>query len=108
MMYMPDALKAAVQVMEADPCRLIHRNCFNVTALSFDPEIIYKAIKKYIPDFKIDYIIDPVKQSIANSWPNSMNDSAAREEWDWEPEYDLDMMVVDMLAKLRVKLNIPE
>jgi len=103
MMYMPDALKAAVQLMEADPGRLIHRNCFNVSAMSFDPEMIFKAIKKHIPDFRIEYKIDPVKQAIANSWPNYMDDSSARQEWSWMPEYDLDTMVTDMLEKLRAK-----
>lgn len=105
MMYMPDALKAAVQIMEADPSRLIHRNCFNVTAMSFEPEMIAAAIRKHIPHFRIEYDVDPVKQSIANSWPNKMDDTAAREEWDWEPEYDLESMTVDMIAKLKAKLS---
>jgi len=106
MMYMPDALKAAVQIMEADPARLIHRNCFNVSAMSFEPEMIAATIKKHIPDFRMEYDIDPIKQSIANSWPNKMDDTAAREEWDWEPEYDLDTMTADMIAKLKIKLGI--
>jgi len=105
MMYMPDALKAAVQIMEADPSRLVHRNCFNVSAMSFEPEMIAAAIRKHIPDFRIEYSIDPIKQSIANSWPNQMDDSAAREEWDWEPEYDLETMTADMIDKLKVKLG---
>ncbi len=105
MMYMPDALKAAVQLMEADPSRLVHRNCFNVTAMSFDPEIITSAIRKHIPEFKIEYHIDPIKQAIANSWPNSMDDTAARAEWDWSPDYDLDKMTIDMIEKLKAKLN---
>jgi len=106
MMYMPDALKAAVHLMEADPARLVHRNCFNVTAMSFDPEIITASIRKHIPDFKISYVVDPIKQAIANSWPNSMDDSAARAEWDWMPEYDLERMSADMIAKLRIKLKV--
>ncbi|MCB5269791.1 MAG: NAD-dependent epimerase/dehydratase family protein, partial [Candidatus Cloacimonadaceae bacterium] len=100
MMYMPDALRSAVELMEADPAKLIHRNCFNVTAMSFDPEIIAAAIRKYIPEFKLEYKVDPVKQAIANSWPNSMDDSAARQEWGWKPEYDLDSMTRDMLDKV--------
>lgn len=104
MMYMPDALRSAVEVMEADPAKLIHRNCFNVTAMSFDPEIIAAAIRKYMPEFKLEYKVDPIKQAIANSWPNSMDDSAAREEWGWKPEYDLDAMTRDMLEKVGAKL----
>ncbi len=105
MMYMPDALRAAVQLMEADPTTLIHRNCFNVTAMSFDPELIAASIRSHIPEFRIEYHVDPIKQAIANSWPNSMDDSAAREEWGWKPEFNLAAMTADMLAKLRVKLG---
>ena len=105
MMYMPDALAAAVQIMEADPAKLIHRNCFNVTAMSFDPEIIAAAIRKHIPEFVLDYDVDPVKQAIAESWPNSMDDSAARAEWGWEPEYNLESMTIDMLQKVAAKLK---
>lgn len=104
MMYMPDAIKAGIDLMEADPARLIHRNAFNVTAMSFDPEIIAAAIKRHIPEFTIDYDVDPVKKAIAESWPNSMNDSAARAEWDWEPEYDLEAMTKDMIKVLSNKL----
>ena len=74
--------------------------------MSFDPEGIYQAIKKYVPDFEMEYAIDPLKQSIADSWPNSLDDSCARNEWDWKPQFDLDSMTKDMLEKLRVKLNI--
>ncbi|MBC8479297.1 MAG: L-threonine 3-dehydrogenase [FCB group bacterium] len=104
MMYMPDAIKAAIDLMEADPAKLIHRNAFNVTAMSFDPEIIAASIRKYIPEFKMDYNVNKVKEKIAASWPNSMDDSAAREEWGWEPEYDLDAMTKDMLDVLSKKL----
>ncbi len=103
MMYMPDALDAAIDLMEADPSKLKHRNCFNITAMSFDPEIIYNAIKKYIPDFTMDYDVDPVKQGIAESWPNKMDDSAAREEWGWNPKWDLDAMTQDMLKVIKEK-----
>ena len=106
MMYMPDALRAAVELMEADPSKLIHRNSFNVSAMSFDPELIAASIKKELPHFELKYDIDPIKQSIADSWPNSMDDSCARDEWNWKPEYDLDSMTKDMLAKLRLKLGI--
>lgn len=103
MMYMPDALDAITQLMEANPDKLIHRNAFNVTAMSFDPEILAASIKKYIPEFEIDYDVDPARQEIANSWPNSLDDSAARSQWDWNPKYDLDSMTKDMLEKLKEK-----
>ncbi|MDD5508020.1 MAG: NAD-dependent epimerase/dehydratase family protein [Bacteroidales bacterium] len=103
MMYMPDALDAAIQLMEADPARLIHRNAFNVTAMSFDPEIIYKAIKKCIPEMQLTYDVDPVKQGIAESWPNKMDDSAARQEWGWNPKWNLEAMTDDMLKVIGEK-----
>ena len=105
MMYMPDALRAAVEIMEANPDRLKHRNSFNVTSMSFDPEIIYAKIKEYVPHFKMEYELDPLRQKIADSWPDSLDDSCAREEWDWQPEYDLDAMTKDMLKNLEKKLK---
>lgn len=104
MMYMPDALNAAIKLMEADPARLIHRNAFNIASMSFAPETIFEAIKKEIPSFEIEYNPDPLKQSIADSWPDSMDDSCARAEWDWKPEYDLETMTKDMIVKLRARL----
>ena len=104
MMYMPDALRAAVEIMEADPSRLVHRNSFNIASMSFDPEIIYNKIKEYIPDFRMEYELDPLRQSIADSWPDSLDDTCARTEWDWKPEFDLDSMSQDMIKNLRVKL----
>ena len=103
MIYMPDAIKAAIDVMEADPARLRHRNAFNVTAMSFSPEEQAAYIRRYIPDFEIYYDVDPVRQAIANSWPNSLEDYAARVEWGWEPEYDLDRMTADMLKTLNAR-----
>jgi nucleoside-diphosphate-sugar epimerase len=103
MMYMPDALDAAIQLMEADPSKLIHRNSFNVTAMSFDPEMLYAEIRKHCPDFKMVYAIDPLKQNIADSWPNKLDDSCAREEWGWQPKYDLPGMTEDMIRKLKAK-----
>jgi nucleoside-diphosphate-sugar epimerase len=97
MMYMPDALEAAIQLMEVDASRLRHRNSFNVTAMSFSPEMIAAEIRKHIPDFVMVCKIDPVKQNIADSWPNKMDDSCAREEWGWSPKYDLAMPTQDML-----------
>ena len=103
MMYMPDALEAAIQLMEVDPSRLKHRNSFNVTAMSFCPEMIAAEIRRHIPDFEINYKIDPIKQSIAESWPNKMDDSCAREEWNWNPKYDLPMVTEDMLRAIKKK-----
>jgi len=103
MMYMPDALEAAIQLMEVDPSRLKHRNSFNVTAMSFCPEIIAREIRRHIPDFGIIYEIDPIKQSIADSWPNKMDDSCARAEWNWNPTYDLPVMTEDMLRIIKKK-----
>jgi len=105
MMYMPDALKAAVDIMEADPAKLIHRNAFNISTMSFDPEMLAASIRKHIPDFTIDYDVDPVRQAIAASWPNNMDDSAATEEWGWNYEYDLAKMTEDMLNVLGEKLK---
>ena len=98
MMYMPDGLHAAISLMEADPTRLVHRNGFNIASMSFDPEEIFNAIKRYKPEFEMEYDVDPLKQGIADSWPDSLDDSCARAEWDWKPQYDLDAMTVDMLA----------
>ncbi len=107
MMYMPDALRAAIEIMEADPARLVHRNSFNIASMSFDPEIIANKIKEHIPGFRMTYELDPLRQEIADSWPNSLDDSCAREEWDWKPEYDLEGMTKDMIIHLREKFGIP-
>ncbi len=106
MMYMPDALNAIIDLMEADPAKLKHRNAFNITAMSFDPEEIAARIGKYIPGFQIDYKVDPDRQKIAESWPNSIDATAAKEEWGFKTEYDLDKMSKDMIEKLRLKLYL--
>lgn len=103
MMYMPDALDACVQIMEADPTKLIHRNSFNIASMSFNPEIISAEVKRLIPGFTMDYQVDPVKEGIARSWPNSLDDSAARAEWGWSPKWNLQSMSVDMVEKIREK-----
>lgn len=103
MMYMPDALQAIVSLMEADGSKLIHRNAFNVTAMSFEPEQIAASIRKEIPTFTLDYEVDPVRQAIANSWPDSIDATAAKEEWGFSYKYDLDAMTKDMLTKLAAK-----
>lgn len=104
MMYMPDALGAIIDLMEADPSKLIHRNAFNVTAMTFDPEELTAEIKKHIPGFEISYNVDPVRQAIADSWPNSIDASAAAEEWGFKAKFDLSSMTADMLEKLKAKL----
>ncbi|MDD3667338.1 MAG: NAD-dependent epimerase/dehydratase family protein [Bacteroidales bacterium] len=104
MMYMPDALDAAINIMEADPTKLIHRNSFNVTAMHFNPEEIYKEIQKHIPAFKMEYKLDEVRQKIADSWPNWMDDTCARAEWGFKPKFNLESMTIDMIDKLKKKL----
>lgn len=106
MMYMPDALRACVELMEADPAKLVHRNSFNIASMSFTPEIICAEIRKRMPDFTMDYDVDPVKESIARSWPNSLDDTCAREEWGWKPEWDLSRMTDDMLEHIRQKFAV--
>ena len=108
MMYMPDAIKAAIDIMEADPGKLIHRNAYNVTAMSFSPQELYFEIKKHIPGFTMDYRIDPVKQKIADSWPDNMDDSAARIEWNWKNDYDLAKMTEDMITVLKARIQNEE
>lgn len=105
MMYMPDALRAAIEIMEANPDKLIHRNSFNIASMSFEPETIYRKIKEYLPEFEMEYQVDPLRQAIAESWPNSLDDTCAREEWGWEPQYDLDAMTQDMLEKLKLRFG---
>lgn len=105
MMYMPDAIDAAIQLMSADANKLRHRNAFNVTAMSFTPRQLAAEIQKHLPRFTMDYRIDPIRQAIADSWPRHMDDSAARAEWGWRPRFDLPGMVEDMLEKIAVKLG---
>jgi nucleoside-diphosphate-sugar epimerase len=104
MMYMPDAISALIALMEADPGTLIHRNSFNVTVMNFTPEELAAEIRRHIPAFEIRYEIDPVRQGIADSWPNSLDCSAARAEWGFAPKFTLAAMVEDMLTKLRPRL----
>ncbi len=103
MMYMPDCLRVAIELMEANPDRLVHRNSFNVTAMSFAPETIYEEIRRHLPGFEMVYQPDPLKQSIADSWPNSLDDTCAQREWNWKPRYDLAQTTEDMLRNLRLK-----
>jgi nucleoside-diphosphate-sugar epimerase len=91
--------------MEANPIKLKHRNAYNVTAMNFTPEKIAAEIRKNISGFEIEYEVDPARQAIADSWPDYMDDSIAREEWGWKPEYSLESMTKDMLAKLNKKIH---
>ncbi|MDR0833460.1 MAG: NAD-dependent epimerase/dehydratase family protein [Candidatus Symbiothrix sp.] len=104
LMYMPDALDACVNLMEADPTKLKHRNSFNIAAMSLEPNMLYQAIKKQIPTFEMVYDVDPLKQAIAESWPDRLDDTCAREEWGWNPKYNLDAMTTDMIKVLRRKI----
>ncbi|MBU1936653.1 NAD-dependent epimerase/dehydratase family protein, partial [bacterium] len=102
MMYMPDCIKATIDLGEADFSKLKHHSDFNLGAMSFTAGELAASIKKYIPEFNVDYKPD-FRQAIADSWPNSIDDSAAREEWGWQPSYDLDAMTQDMLEKLTAR-----
>jgi nucleoside-diphosphate-sugar epimerase len=103
MMYMPDAIRAMIELMEADSESLRYRNAYNVTAMSFTPEELAAEIRCHIPDFTLSYRVDPVRQSIADSWPRSLDDSAAKEDWGWTPRFDLSAMTADMFAQLTAK-----
>lgn len=105
MMYMPDCIKSIIDLAEADASRLKHHADFNVGAVSFTPSEIAEAVAVRVPGFEMDYEIDPLRQAIADSWPDSLDDTAAREEWGWSPSYDLDSMTDDMLENLKIKLN---
>jgi len=102
MMYMPDCLKAAIQLMEADFSKLEHHTNFNVTGMSFSAKELEEEIKSHIPDFECEYKPD-FRQKIAETWPRTIDDSCARQEWGWKPDYDLKRMVKDMIEKLTRK-----
>ncbi|MEE9441443.1 MAG: L-threonine 3-dehydrogenase [candidate division Zixibacteria bacterium] len=104
MMYMPDAIKSLIELMEADGEKLIHRNAYNITAMSLTPDMLADEIRKHIPEFEIEYEIDPVRQAIADSWPDSLDDTVARKEWGWKHNYDLPTMAKDMLDKIGKKI----
>ena len=103
MMYMSDAVQAIIDLMEADASKLKHRNAFNITAMSFEPSEIAAEIKKHIPEFEMDYDVDPMRQGIADTWPDSIDPTAAKEEWGFKAEFDLAKMTADMLEKLKEK-----
>lgn len=105
MMYIPDALRAVHELMEADPSKLKHRNAFNIASMSFAPEDVAAAIQKQMPAFTMEYEVNPTLQAIADSWPDQLDDSAAQEEWGWKAKYDLDTMTTDMLENLKKRLT---
>lgn len=105
MMYLPDALNAIVDLMEADPAKLEHRNAFNISAISAAPEDFAKSIQKHLPEFTLDYNVDPVRQTIAESWPNAIDSSEAVRQWGYSYNYDIDKMTKEMLEKLKIKLG---
>lgn len=102
MMYMPDCLKATIDLMQADFSKLKHHCDFNIGAMSFSAAELAESVKKYIPEFEMTYQPDE-RQAIADSWPNSVDDAPAREEWGWKPDYNLDAMTQDMLKAIREK-----
>ena len=105
MIYMPDAINALVNLLNAEKSQLKHKVDFNINSMSFTPKELAKSIKERIPDFKMLYKIDPLRQSIADSWPNSLDDNIAKEEWNWKAKYNINQMVDDMLYNLKLKLN---
>ncbi len=105
MMYMPDAVRAAIELMEADPASLRHRNAYNLAAMRLTPERLAAEIRRVVPGLSVEYEVDDARQAIADSWPRGVDDSAAREEWSWRPRYDLATMVDDMLAHLSARVE---
>ncbi|MBY8909411.1 L-threonine 3-dehydrogenase [Salinicoccus roseus] len=103
MMYMDDAIDAIIKLMEADPAQLTDRNAFNVSAMSINPEMVANEIRKHIPDFELDYDVDPVRQGIAESWPNAIDSTEAKRQWGFDPRYDLEKMTEVMLEAIRNK-----
>jgi nucleoside-diphosphate-sugar epimerase len=106
MMYMPDSIDAAIGIMTADAGRVMRHNAYNVTGMSFSAEELADEISRYIPEFECTYEPDH-RQKIADSWPMSLDDSAARKDWGWQPKYDLHSMTADMVKKLKVKMSSP-
>jgi len=108
MMYMPDAIRSMIELMEADGARLRFRNAYNVTAMSITPVELAGEIRKHVPGFAVTFQVDGVRQAIADSWPRSLDASAAREDWNFAPQFDLAAMTIDMLARLRARTEAAE
>ncbi|MCC7030261.1 MAG: NAD-dependent epimerase/dehydratase family protein, partial [Chitinophagaceae bacterium] len=100
MMYMPDAIRATIELMQAPAEQIKTRTAYNLSAMSFSPKEISESIRKHLPDFNISYKPD-FRQQIANSWPQSIDDQQAQNDWQWKPEFDLDTMTADMLQNLK-------
>ncbi|MDJ1091793.1 NAD-dependent epimerase/dehydratase family protein [Macrococcus caseolyticus] len=105
MMFMDDAIDAIIKLMEAPSENLKDRNAFNVTAMSVDPEMIAASIRKLVPDFELDYDVDPVREGIAQSWPDSIDATEAKKQWGFDPKFDLDAMTKEMLNAIKLKEN---
>ena len=105
MMFMDDAIDAIIKLMEAPSKNLKDRNAFNVTAMSVDPEMIAASIRKLVPDFELDYDVDPVREGIAQSWPDSIDATEAKKQWGFDPKFDLDAMTKEMLNAIKLKEN---
>ncbi|MEK4757760.1 NAD-dependent epimerase/dehydratase family protein [Macrococcus sp. FSL W8-0367] len=105
MMFMDDAIDAIIKLMEAPSKNLKDRNAFNVTAMSVDPEMIAASIRKLVPDFELDYDVDPVRERIAQSWPDSIDATEAKKQWGFDPKFDLDAMTKEMLNAIKLKEN---
>ena len=106
MMYMPDAISALMNLADANTINLKHHADFNVNSMSFTPSELADAIRKRLPDFRIEYEIDPLRQGIADSWPDKLDDTVARNEWGWSPKFGLDELVDDMIKNLSIKLGV--
>jgi nucleoside-diphosphate-sugar epimerase len=104
MMYMPDCLECAMDIMGAPSAWIRRREAYNVTAMSFKPADLVRELRRYVPELHVDYTPDH-RQAIADSWPMSLDDSEARRDWGWDPKYDLPMMVKDMIEKLTPRLR---
>ncbi|WP_344673350.1 NAD-dependent epimerase/dehydratase family protein [Sphingobacterium kyonggiense] len=105
MLYMDDAVRGTIELMDADPSKLSIRSSYNLAGISFTPKEIAEEIKKILPNFEISYSENDPRQSIADSWPKSIDDSEARNDWGWAPTFDLTGMTKDMLDNLKIKLN---
>ncbi|KAE9943371.1 UDP-glucose 4-epimerase, partial [Escherichia coli] len=101
--YMDDAIEAIIKLMEADDAKLETRNGYNLSAMSYDPEMVKEAIQEYYPNFTLDYDVDPIRQGIANSWPDSIDTSCSRGEWGFDTKYDLASMTKLMLEAIEQK-----
>lgn len=105
MIYMDDAIRATLELMDAPKEKITVRDSYNLAGMTFTPEEIATAIQKEIPNFKVSYNSDPLKQSIAESWPQSIDDSKANEDWNWQPNFDLEKMTKDMILNLKKQYN---